>query len=285
MRWFFGLAVLGSFFLLGEYDYTLTLHLQTYASSPLARFMDDSFFEREAFGGGDLPLLVFIGGSLLYVFSHVPGFSVALRPYREALGYVLVSGLTASVYVVHTLKWLMGRPRPHRVFSGELPFGEWYAFGAHFIDTGGYRGSFPSGHVATMMLLFPWAYVLWARGYRMWAVVLGGVSLGGALVMLISRSMVGAHWLSDGWGSIWVSIGVGYGLLGQLSGRFVEPWWGLRLAAWIGAFFVAMFVSGMSWRAWLLGYPPGYAVGAVLGLGLAGLLGWSVVRLLRSSAP
>lgn len=258
--------------LLTPYDRLLTRYLSALDYPAFVRFMDQSAFEGEPLGGGDLPMLIFFVLVFLYLFSpRIP----ALRPYHNYLGYIVLSGLSFSVYLVHTLKWLTGRPRPHRVLGGELPFSEWFTFGAHFVSEGGYRGSFPSGHTASALLIVPLLYVGWAlarnRGQCIGMLVLTLVTLGQGILMGVSRAMKGAHWITDVWFILFAAFLIShlffvYGMRLQDPAQASRPpFYALRIAFFVLVISLGVFFFGMGVRALLreellvlsAGIPPG----------------------------
>src|SRR5665647_980965 len=126
-----------------------------------------------------------LGGGVVAIFILPVGIAVALflakRPW--AAGYYLVATVVAGG-LVQLLKNLFGRARPENILSN-LDF-----------------GSFPSGHVANaatmaviMAILFP----------RLWVWIAGVVWVA---LMMVSRTYLGAHWLSDTVGGLLLGIGV-----------------------------------------------------------------------------
>ncbi|MEO6200227.1 MAG: phosphatase PAP2 family protein [Cryobacterium sp.] len=126
-----------------------------------------------------------LGGNLLGILV-VPVLIIAVlllmkRPW--AAGYYLAATL-ASSGMVQLLKKSFGRARPEDILV-QVDF-----------------GSFPSGHVgnaATMAVVFAILFP------RVW-VWLAGVAY--VVLMMISRTYLGAHWLSDTIGGALLGIGV-----------------------------------------------------------------------------
>ncbi len=126
-----------------------------------------------------------LGGGIFGVFV-VPVTTalillVARRPWA-ALYFVVASA--ASAGVVQVLKNLYGRARPEDI----LVVSDF--------------GSFPSGHVANAATI---AVALGVIAPRAWVWALGAAY---TLLMAVSRTYLGAHWLSDTLGGLLVGAGV-----------------------------------------------------------------------------
>ena len=126
----------------------------------------------------------FLGGGLfatILAAAITVLFLVIKRPWTAI--YVAATSLV-STGLVHLLKVLLGRVRPEEIMLQ--------------LDS----GSFPSGHVANAATLAAMlAIILW----RWWAVVAGAVYV---ILMALSRTYLGAHWLSDTAGGLLVGAGV-----------------------------------------------------------------------------
>ncbi|KFF59301.1 hypothetical protein JF66_12345 [Cryobacterium sp. MLB-32] len=127
----------------------------------------------------------YLGGGVLGVLVVPVAIAVFLlllkRPW--AAGYFLAATIV-SAGVVQLLKHLFGRARPLDILvSSDF-------------------GSFPSGHVANaatmavvLGILFPRVWV-WAAGIAY------------TVIMLLSRTYLGAHWLTDTVGGLLIGAGV-----------------------------------------------------------------------------
>lgn len=127
-----------------------------------------------ALGGGILGVLVvpLVTMALLLLFR---------RPWAT-LYYALAIGLSAAV--VQFLKFIVGRVRPSEILVR--------------VDA----GSFPSGHTANAATM---AVVLAIVFPRVWVWAAGA---GYTALMMLSRTYLGAHWLSDTIGGLLLGIGV-----------------------------------------------------------------------------
>jgi undecaprenyl-diphosphatase len=134
-----------------------------------------------------VPALVFnaIGGGLLSTFVVpavvVGGLLLFRRPWG-ALYYVVAA--IASATVTRVIKVIVGRPRPEDILV-QPDF-----------------GSFPSGHSANAALL---ATALGIILMRTWVWVAGAVY---TVLMMLSRTYLGAHWISDTIGGMLVGAGI-----------------------------------------------------------------------------
>ena len=126
-----------------------------------------------------------LGGGVIGVIVVPVGIAVALLVLRRpwaALYFLLASA--ASALVVQVLKEMLGRPRPEDMMV-----------------TSDY-GSFPSGHVANAATI---AVALGVIFPRVWMWVAGTIY---TVLMAISRTYLGVHWLTDTIGGALVGAGV-----------------------------------------------------------------------------
>ena len=122
-----------------------------------------------------------IAGVIVIPVLILVGLLLLRRPWA-ALFYLLATLISSGL--VQLLKALFGRARPEDM-----------------IITSDF-GSFPSGHVANaatmamaLAIIFPWLWV-WIAGAAY------------TVVMMISRTYLGAHWLTDTIGGLFLGVGV-----------------------------------------------------------------------------
>ncbi|MFC5928837.1 phosphatase PAP2 family protein [Cryobacterium melibiosiphilum] len=129
--------------------------------------------------------LAVLGGGIVASLLIPGAIIVALLLVRRRWGaaYVLIATVLAGASV-QILKQLLGRDRPMNVLT-TLDY-----------------GSFPSGHVANAAVV---ATVLALLVPRVWVWVVGGVY---TILMMLSRTYLGAHWLSDAVGAVLLAVGV-----------------------------------------------------------------------------
>jgi len=191
-------------------DYRWSIFIHKHNWPIFSKLIGQTIFEGEGFGAGD-PVIVFIlfCFTAYYLAWKKPPHNRFLA-WRPQLGYIIASSLISGVFLVHSLKWIMGRARPYLVLSKEMPFSAWYELGPHFITEGTYHGSFPSGHTAQIFLLMTLAYILAAdpdlrRRRRVIGWVWGGITVLISLAVGMARCMTLSHWISDVIGIIFLS--------------------------------------------------------------------------------
>ncbi len=188
-------------------DYEGTLYLIEHRWSYFAELMRRSMFEGGGLGGSDPAVFYLLFALAGYYLSHSEKKYPRLQPYRSFFGFVTLTSALAGLGVVHTVKWVVGRARPHEVIKQGLEYTNWYEFGAHYVAEGIFFGSFISGHTAIVAIFLTLAYILagdplLSKKWRIAGWIWGGISLSYSVIMLVARAMSRAHWISDSLASL-----------------------------------------------------------------------------------
>jgi membrane-associated phospholipid phosphatase len=143
----------------------------------------------------------FLGGGWfgVYVLPVIIVVAFCLARRFWTAGYFAIAS-AASVGVVQLLKFLFDRVRPP---DGLVP-----------LDT----GSFPSGHVAnaaTMAVIF--GIIFW----KTWVWAVGAVY---TALMMLSRTYLGVHWLTDTIGGLFIGAAVAVMVWAPLASRVKSEW-------------------------------------------------------------
>jgi membrane-associated phospholipid phosphatase len=158
------------------------------AGNPLGfdtEWMDEIIEHRNPFWEVPSLAMNYLGGGVIGVFVVPIAIIVALCLFRRfwaAIYFAVATILSAGL--VQLLKGIFGRARPEDILVH-----------ADF-------GSFPSGHVANATTM---AVVLAIILRRNWVWIAGIVYV---ILMLLSRTYLGAHWLSDTVGGMLLGAGV-----------------------------------------------------------------------------
>ena len=153
----------------------------------------------------DVPAYVmsFLGGGWFGVFLVPLGVGILfliLRKPWSALYFVLASAVSAGI--VQLLKSLFARARPEQILVA-----------ADF-------GSFPSGHVANAATISVALAILLQRRWVWFA------GAAWTVLMIFSRTYLGAHWLSDTIGGLLLGGAVSVFLWAPLASRLQKEWSG-----------------------------------------------------------
>ncbi|MBF0443928.1 MAG: phosphatase PAP2 family protein, partial [Oligoflexales bacterium] len=164
-----------SLILITPFDYDFTLWIHDHMHPSFSSFMARSVFEGDMIGGGDFGIFIYIAAFILFLIT------IKKRSSRETLinvyaKYLLFTGITIGIGIVHNLKNVMGRARPGDILGSGKPFSPWYVFGPYLPFRDHFSGSFPSGHTATMLCLIAIAYVVYNHNgsgkWKAWGIVL-----------------------------------------------------------------------------------------------------------------
>jgi undecaprenyl-diphosphatase len=134
----------------------------------------------------DLPARVMnvVGGTLVTTLVTIVIMLVLLVLRRRWTAMYIALAVITSNVLVQVLKILLSRARPQDILISIQ------------------SGSFPSGHVANAATL---AVVLAIVTWRWWVVVAGGAYV---LLMALSRTYLGAHWVSDTIGGLIIGAAI-----------------------------------------------------------------------------
>ncbi|MBU2509691.1 phosphatase PAP2 family protein [bacterium] len=203
---------------LATVDYEVTIFFYHHKHKLFGELMKRTVFQGFKFGASD-PAIFFQIIMACFYFCYSPKRKQnSYHYYRPFLGYVIFSSLVTGLGLVHSVKWILGRARPHLVFADKLPYSQWFEFGPHFVSDGIFYGSFPSGHTATVFLLITVSYWLIgnpqaSRNSKIFGWVWGVLIIILTIMMAIGRCMTAHHWLSDSVGvtlMVLVSIHLNY---------------------------------------------------------------------------
>jgi membrane-associated phospholipid phosphatase len=273
-------------------DLAWTVWLRQHRIPALTRFLDRTLFEGEGLGGGDPVIILLLLIAVAYYLAWKQVLRRHLLAWRPQLGFVLTTAVVCGIYLVHGLKWVLGRARPLLVFAEKaLPFSDWYRFGPHFVSEGIFRGSFPSGHTVQAFLVMTFAYLLAGDNSRSpWRTTAGwlwgALSIVYALVMGMGRCMAYSHWVSDVLGGLflaWICMHLLFYRVLQVPMQ-MRYWrtfqehpplptvWELRLCGYLLAVVLGLMGATIGTRALVLWQAP--ALGGLIPLGLVlGTLG------------
>ena len=208
------LLVVGAllFFVVGQVEAPIVANLWKAPWPAFRDFMANSVYEGEAFGASDFGVTASILCFLQWLRQRKAAGSQGRFTSKE-LKFVWLSSFLTAIVTVHSLKWIIGRLRPHAFFNTmghQLLTLEGLQNVAlpGFLPLLGPRGiglnSFPSGHTASCAILLTFSYVMWPKN-KAASLIFGLAVLAFAAAMAAARSMAGMHWLSDSVASIFLT--------------------------------------------------------------------------------
>ena len=219
--WVLGLIILlfiSGMAIVTEHDRTWTIWLSEHSWPGVIKFLRQTCFEGEGFGGTDSASFFIAASFFLYIFIWLKGEKTRLFKWRPYFGFIVTSSFFCGLFMVHSLKWFMGRARPGPVLNNAMDYSSWFELGPHYVTEGIYRGSLPSGHTAEVMSFMTLAYILAANRkhsfpVRLLGFLFGVVALAYGIIMALGCSMSLSHWITDCIFSIcigWILIHVIY---------------------------------------------------------------------------
>lgn len=181
------------------------------------------------------------------------------RKRPDLVWAALLAAVLATIWT-HGLKHLADVPRPPAVLDPAS---------FHVIGPAHRMGSFPSGHSTAIFTLLGVMVLTSVAGWQRWPL------LAFAILVAVSRSVVGVHWPLDLFGGM---LG---GWLSALGGVWLArrwPWERRPLVRWLSAAIPAIAAAML-----LIGYKTGYDEAALLqqGVGAACLVLWGLSFVLK----
>lgn len=145
---------------------------------------------------------------LLFLALLVLGHLNRHEPFKALAHAYLLAQTFGTVLLVHLLKLASGRPRPH---SGPLRDSFFHIPRL----TEAIHSSFPSSHTVDAMVGAAFVAVLW-RGRRV-----PRIAIAVALLMGLSRILIGKHYVSD----VLAGFALGIGIVGIAMHAYLLPRW------------------------------------------------------------
>ncbi len=145
-------------------------------------------------GYGTLPSTILYIVAALLVAASAPRRS----PLRNApvVGQasitLLLAGLLQPFAITGVMKAAFGRPRFFQLEGRTELYSHFFQFNDVLQGS-----SFPSGHVATAVVGFPVAWVLWRLGHRKLSIAVAAVTATWGIITAAGRIVAGAHFLTD----------------------------------------------------------------------------------------
>ncbi len=214
-HWFAKLFIDGVFIALVTYfsilfwlfDFELVVYwiAQAQANPALysfGKFVDQSMFEGDGFGGQDITYLFVIPCVLLYFLSFIKPLEPKLEKTRIYTGFVLASAAIVAL-VNRAFKMFFGRVRPSSAIENPELYTRIFEWGHYSLSRALSTGSFTSGHTTTAAILIAFAFIL-LKTRKTWAILLGfTLTIAWSIVMGFGRVVYGAHYPGD---TLWAII-------------------------------------------------------------------------------
>ncbi|MBQ7699469.1 MAG: phosphatase PAP2 family protein [Clostridia bacterium] len=135
-----------------------------------------------------------VGIMFLFVFISLKIKQDLMKPLQRMFAFIIIA-LLAELAVVEGLKLIFGRMRYREWINTLDGYWPWYRLNGKPASDA--FKSFPSGHTASAALLLPVTFVLNALGKEKAARYARICTLVWVLIVMTSRIMAGAHFLSD----------------------------------------------------------------------------------------
>ncbi len=208
----------------------------------LSEFFNDNLYQHQKFGIADLVVFFLLVNLIIYGAGFFKA-GESLRKWRREAGYVLNAGFTLAVTSIHSVKWTLSRARPGSIVicfqengaraglslsdinqpqhAAQIQsimqscvdtwYSAWYSPGALTAAMGFNKGSFPSGHVATMGVLITVFFLLprfKIHSLYRWTFLVFVIFL--QFMMGYYRMTSDTHWLTDNLASVFLSVIIAY---------------------------------------------------------------------------
>ncbi len=166
------------------------------------KFIDQSMFEGDGFGGQDITYLFLIPCVLLYFLSFIKPLEEKLGKTRLYTGFVFASAVVLAL-VNRAFKMFFGRVRPNEAIENPALYSRIFEWGQYSLSKALSSGSFTSGHTTTAAILIVFAFIL-IKTRNAGVILLGFVvTIGWTIVMGFGRVVYGAHYPGD---TLWALV-------------------------------------------------------------------------------
>lgn len=181
------------------WDTDASRYLRSLSSEIWVDVANRSIFEGDALGLSDISIFIFIAALIRFIFSFLVQHQMPSLQLRIRLNFLLISVISYTA-LVHLIKGVLGRRRPFQFVSDpQLIDVQSFLSPVNWTLDGWGKGSFPSGHTATMVCLF--SLLAFAKN-SLHRFVVFSVILILIVLMAMARIASQSHWLSDTIGSV-----------------------------------------------------------------------------------